>query len=671
MSKPGRVFLGLLSVYLLFITGAAKAAVNLAIDVNPDSVQPGQQALIEIVVTNSGVTSTSDLTVTLLYPDGVNAIPESLISGPLDAAASCVGSGSTSCSAGETIQWSLGTLAPGQAVQMSLPPVVWNATAVGTLIPWEAELSDDIDSLASASSTLAVDAAPALTVAIDEDQDPVPAGGTLAYTLRYGNRSAASVTDTELEFTLPANASLVATTGGGTLSGDVLSWNLGTLPASAVGEQTLWVQVDAGAADGDLVRSEAEIGGISGALPTAREATGTAYVAPSTPLALALDVTPLPALPGQQVQVALSVTNPGASNVLGAVVRMRYPDGMQSIAESLIAGPLDAAASCAENGASTCSTRETIQWSLGTLAPGQTVQMSLPSVVWTGTAPGTLINWSALVTEDGGSLRRATETLAIGPDFPTGPADHIGVYRPGNRRFYLDVDGNNRWNAGDYLSAPFGISGDIAVTGDWNGDGIDEIGVYRPGAARFFLDLNGNDVWDGTPTDATARFGAVGDEPITGDWNGDGTDEIGVYRPGAARFYLDLNGNDVWDGTPTDATSTFGVVGDKPIIGDWNGDGTDEIGVYRPGVARFYLDLNGNDVWDGMPTDVASSFGAVGDEPIIGDWNGDGIDEIGVYQPGAARFYLDLNGNDVWDGTPTDATSRFGALVDQPIVGSW
>ncbi len=253
-----------------------------------------------------------------------------------------------------------------------------------------------------------------------------------------------------------------------------------------------------------------------------------------------------------------------------------------------------------------------------------------------------------------------------------GQPDRIGVYRPSSRAFFLDLNGNNAWD-GTPTDAAFGFGalGDEPITGDWNGDGTDEIGVYRPGSRAFFLDLNGNNAWDGAPTDAAFGFGALGDEPITGDWNGDGSDEIGVYRPTIRRFYLDLNGNRSWDGTPTDASFVFGAVADEPVSGDWNGDGANEIGVYRPAIRRFYLDLNGNRSWDGTPTDASFVFGAVGDEPITGDWNDDGADEVGVYRPGTRRFFEDVNGNGVWDGIPTDASFPFGASGDKPIVGMW
>ena len=33
----------------------------------------------------------------------------------------------------------------------------------------------------------------------------------------------------------------------------------------------------------------------------------------------------------------------------------------------------------------------------------------------------------------------------------------------------------------------------------------------------------------------------------------------------------------------------FGLGDDAPIVGDWNGDGCDTLGIYRPSEARVYL----------------------------------------------------------------------------------
>jgi len=61
-------------------------------------------------------------------------------------------------------------------------------------------------------------------------------------------------------------------------------------------------------------------------------------------------------------------------------------------------------------------------------------------------------------------------------------------------------------------------------------------------------------------------FGTSDDQPVVGDWNGDGKDEIGVLRNGA--WYLDDSGNGAWD--LGDVSFWFGTSGDKPVAGYWS-----------------------------------------------------------------------------------------------------
>jgi len=258
----------------------------------------------------------------------------------------------------------------------------------------------------------------------------------------------------------------------------------------------------------------------------------------------------------------------------------------------------------------------------------------------------------------------------------------VGVWRPSTRQFRLDANGNGAWDGtagGDALTGAFGASCDIPVAGDWNGDGIDEVGGRRPKEGKFRLDTNGNGTWDGMGggDTITASFGAATDLPVTGDWNGDGTDEVGVWRPSTRQFLLDTNANGKWDG-PTggdNLTPAFGAATDRPLAGDWNGDGKDEVGVWRPGDRRFRLDANGNGRWDGPAgTDILTgAFGASTDVPVTGDWNGDGRDEVGGWRPSEGKFRFDTNGNGSWDGIGggDTASAIFGTSTDQPVAGKW
>lgn len=123
----------------------------------------------------------------------------------------------------------------------------------------------------------------------------------------------------------------------------------------------------------------------------------------------------------------------------------------------------------------------------------------------------------------------------------------------------------------------YGRKGDIAVAGDWNGDGIYTIGIFREGA--WFLDMDGDGRWsDG---DLVMDYGQPGDLPVVGDWTGDGISKLGVYRNGT--FYLDTNNNHVLDAA--DRVIELGRPGDRPVAGDWDGTGVDKVGVYEDGAA--------------------------------------------------------------------------------------
>jgi hypothetical protein len=108
--------------------------------------------------------------------------------------------------------------------------------------------------------------------------------------------------------------------------------------------------------------------------------------------------------------------------------------------------------------------------------------------------------------------------------------------------------------------------------------------------------------------------------PVSGDWNNDGISEIGVFRPSTHIYYQDFNGNGVWDGPVMDRSYNFGITGDIPVFGDWDNNGIYEIGVFRPSTHLFYLDYNGNGVWNGAVVDRAYNFGLFGDKPVSGIW---------------------------------------------------
>ena len=241
----------------------------------------------------------------------------------------------------------------------------------------------------------------------------------------------------------------------------------------------------------------------------------------------------------------------------------------------------------------------------------------------------------------------------------------------------------------------FGLFGSIPITGDFNGDGTDDYGVFFQG--EWFLDLNGDRTWD--RYDLWAKLGSDGDLPVTGDWDGDGKDDIGIFGtawPGDRRALAaepglpDVNSRETGrykNLPPQSIEATIGhrllkftsqgrsradlidhvfhagKAGDRPVTGDWNGDGIRTVGVFQNGT--WFLDWDG----DGRLTshDKRIRFGQSNDTPVVGDFNGDGIDEIGIYRSGI--WILDTNGNGKQDSR--DEVFRLGNAVEFPVIGDW
>lgn len=227
--------------------------------------------------------------------------------------------------------------------------------------------------------------------------------------------------------------------------------------------------------------------------------------------------------------------------------------------------------------------------------------------------------------------------------------------------FELDYSGKIR-------RTPFGIVGDIPFAGDWDGDGLDEIGVYRPTSKLFLVDVTGNGRWERSEDWSSLPFGGFGDVPIVGDWDGDGIDSIGVFRPGNGAFYLDFDGSGEWNSGGDVHVAWLAIPGDIPVVGDWNGDLIDDVGTYRPQERRFYLDWDGDRIWDAEEDRISSPFGEAGDIPIAGDWDGDNRDEIGVYRESQNQFYFDVDRDLAWD-PGHDRWRHFNGSPGFPITG--
>jgi dipeptidyl aminopeptidase/acylaminoacyl peptidase len=238
---------------------------------------------------------------------------------------------------------------------------------------------------------------------------------------------------------------------------------------------------------------------------------------------------------------------------------------------------------------------------------------------------------------DGTDLQRDTNlptSYNYTPDWrpmtptPQPPAATVGLVDPATGEWHL-----RNWAAAINIFY-YGNPGDSPFVGDWDCDGVDTPGLYRQSDGYAYLrNSNSQGI-----ADLTFFFGDPGDLPLAGDFNGDGCDTLSIYRPSEARFYIinKLGENEGGLGA-AEYSFLFGNPGDKPVVGDWDRDGIDEIGLHRETTGFFYYR---NTLTTGV-ADGQFYFGDPGDRFVSGDWGVvDGQDTPGVFRPSRRTFYL-------------------------------
>ncbi len=153
--------------------------------------------------------------------------------------------------------------------------------------------------------------------------------------------------------------------------------------------------------------------------------------------------------------------------------------------------------------------------------------------------------------------------------------------------------------------------------------------------ADFFLRRD----WTTGPAEFSFRYGVPTDQPVAGNWDLDGVDEIAVLRA-TEGGHLWLERDSLTSGVADRVIELAGPPNVTPLAGDWNGDGLEEPGLYEQATARFYLyDRVGQLL-------TVFRFGRPGDVAFVGDWDGVGGDTPGIRRGnGPLYFFAIRNSN--------------------------
>jgi hypothetical protein len=168
------------------------------------------------------------------------------------------------------------------------------------------------------------------------------------------------------------------------------------------------------------------------------------------------------------------------------------------------------------------------------------------------------------------------------------------------------------------------------------------------------------------PPEAVFRYGGAGSFPIVGDWDGDRRDSIGVVYLDRMEFHLR---NSITAGNADVPRFGHGDPGRRPfpVAGKWSGRNSDGIGVVYLDTMEFLL----RDTLSTGPVTTPPFFHgnpALHPFPVVGDWNGRGRDTIGIVYSEIMEWHLRTDNS---TGPAQVSPFQYGASNAFPVVGRW
>jgi hypothetical protein len=250
------------------------------------------------------------------------------------------------------------------------------------------------------------------------------------------------------------------------------------------------------------------------------------------------------------------------------------------------------------------------------------------------------------------------------------PGDYDGdgihdpaVWRPANGVWYVLTSGSGFVSS---MRVPWGSGavGDVPVPADYDGDGRTDIAVWRPSTGTWYVKTSSS----GFASSFTVAWGsgAVGDRPVPGDYDGDGRADIAVWRAPLGTWFILRSHVDYSTAYPYIVSWGSSLVGDQPVLGDYDGDGATDITVWRGPTGRWFLLPSGGGFRSAFASYVDWGGRSSGDQPVAGDFDGDGRSDVAVWRGPAGTWFVKTSSS----GFVESSAVQWGTslLADVPVT---
>lgn len=488
----------------------------------PDPSTVGGTLTYEILVTNTGPSTATNVVVGDTLPAGLTYVSSSTTAG-------------TVAHATGVITATIPSLAPSASATVTIVTTI-QAGFAGSTIPNSATAQADEATQVTANATTTVNPDIDLQITKDDDVDPVNRGGVLVYTLTVFNDGPSGATNVEVVDTLPTGVTFVSATGGTVTGGTVgtsgpVTIDLGSMASKQTKVITLTVNVannaPASISNSAIVRSTESTAGFD------HDTTNNTAVEPTATqgtidLELTKTASAASVKPGQSLVYTIVVTNKGPSDATLVSLTDNIPDGIRITGATSTVGTVTIPASAQDT---TAANADDLTLNIGNLAKDATVTITVNATVLPGTT-GSITNTANVSTTDTSLIETitanntgsVTTTLTPEIDLAITKTDSVDPATAGSPLTYTITVTNSgpstatNVNVTDNLPTGVSFTSGSASQGTvTNAAGVvtGNLGTLAPGASATMTIIVGvNAATRGTITNTASVVGAE-TEPVT------------------------------------------------------------------------------------------------------------------------------------------------------------
>lgn len=299
------------------------------------------------------------------------------------------------------VSWDIGTVAANASGSVAVTVRTDSPLQNGTVLNNVAEIETIFDVPVSAIADVIVSTLPSLTLSTTTDQRVVSAGSNLSYRLQYQNTGASTANNVVIANILPQSTTFVPPSSGGTESGGVVSWNIGTLAPGQSGFIDLTVLVSNVIVNGTVLHNGSSIR--SDNTPPQQALLVDTAVNSQPELQLIKQASLQQAAPGDNVTYTINYVNSGSDAATNVVLTDLLPD-MTSFVSASNNGTLNNATGA-------------ITWNIGSVPALATGSVSLVVALHDDATDGSVISNTAGIesAETGLAIASAAVTVVVAP----------------------------------------------------------------------------------------------------------------------------------------------------------------------------------------------------------------------------------------------------------------